>query len=417
MKKTIFILVVGFYLQSFAQTTFKKGYFINLEGEKKEVYIKAFGAEKPSKIYYQENLNSNKVLEKSTNEILEINVYDIIKFIKKEVSIEFLEKGMKAKTKNNSEIFKTENKNLVLKVLIETEDFSLLSYLDEETNDRYFFIESKNQVNLLEYKVIKENTKSKKIKNFRKFIFQNYKIENSKLNVGKLNYDSNDFKKYFRQYINSLNKNLQQYSSFERDFKDAFNITPTIGYSFLNQDNINETSSFNSTFKTNHINIGLDIEYLLNNLEKKSAFVFSINYLINSDNEEDYSFGQGNPNNSTIVNELSLITLDLKYRYYITLKQNNTFFLNAGIGGHFSSGKTTYTFNPTNAFIADLKYNNVNPIHFSLGAGYNFKKYYLQASYIPKFKGDFDSLTSEATNGKWNYERSLFNISLGYSIF
>ena len=50
----------------------------------------------------------------------------------------------------------------------------------------YLFVEDHKVIKLLEYKIIKKNSKNYILKPFRKFLYQNYRIEGKdQINVGK----------------------------------------------------------------------------------------------------------------------------------------------------------------------------------------------------------------------------------------
>lgn len=416
MKKITFLLIF-ISVNAFAQTTFKKGYFITKDNQKNEVYFKAFGEEIPDKIVYKDSLGSDIFMSTLTSNIIELVIPNTSKFLRKKISVELLKKGMKSK--NNSKKFILEEKELLLKVLLETNTIKVLSYLDQE-NNRYIFIEDKNVLKFLEYKIINFENKKLIIKSYKNYLLKNNEIISSKqkIDFGKLKYTEKDMVDYFTKYAESNSDSIKVYKGHFRKLTDILNITPKIGYSTFNHKTINENSSYNTDFIESQLNVGLDFEYFFNTDIKKSSILFSIQYHLDTKNEGDFAFGTRSPINTKTYHDFSTYNLDLKYRHYFKLKQHHYLFLNLGFGYQKTNGTTDYIFNENNIKIADLDFNNDdNDLYFSLGAGYNFKNLFLGFDFTPKIKGNYDAINPTATSGDWTYERSLLNISIGYSIF
>jgi hypothetical protein len=148
LQLTFIILFIG--LNTIAQSTFKKGYYITNDDKRHDVFFKTFGREVPKKVTYKTTLESSKFDEVSTENIKKLNIKNGVKFIRKKVAIEMLEKGMKSGKNNNFKDFILQEKELLLKVLLEFEKFTLLSYLDDK-NNRYIFIKDKNELKLSVY--------------------------------------------------------------------------------------------------------------------------------------------------------------------------------------------------------------------------------------------------------------------------
>ena len=110
--------------------------------------------------------------------------------------------------------------------------------------------------------------------------------------------------------------------------------------------------------------------------------------------------------------------LQLKFRRYFKINNQQFIYLNLGALTHTSIGETKYDYIATNTNIADLKYNNKqNNVALIFGAGYNLNNIYFEANYMPKIEGKFDSQNSIATLADWGYSRNMFNISISYNIF
>lgn len=411
MKQTITLIILFIGLNFYAQTTFKKGYFIAKDGEKQEVHFKAFGSEIPKTIYYKKNDKYNSIDPENINELF---IPEKIKFIRKKVNLELLNKGMKSKITNNSKNFLLVKKELLLKVLLEFNTNKILSYLDEN-NNRYLFIDDNESIKLLEYKIYTKNKKNFKVNNFRNFLYKKYK---SKDKISKLKYTEKGIVNYLKTYSSANNINYKEYEGFYRDFKDIFNITPKAGVSLIEQTNssYNNVGNYDSNFKESQISFGFDFEYFFNTKIKHSSIIASYNYYTKVTNKEKFSFAQ--QDDSEINNTMNSSDLQLKFRRYFKITNQQNVYANAGVLLHMSSGETKYDYINTNANIADLRYNNAeNNIAFIFGVGYNIKNLYLEANYIPKIEGKFDTLNTIATLSNWGYTRNMLSISIGYNLF
>jgi hypothetical protein len=175
MKKiTIFLLFIS--INSFAQSTFKKGYYVTNEGVKKEGFFMTFGENMPNTITFKENSNSKDYINLNKEEISEVNIGGA-KFIQKNISFEILDKDMLSFKQNNNQKFNVTSKKEILTVLLEFDSYTLYS-LAFEKND-YFFLESNNKIELLKFKKIITKNKKTDIKEYRKQIFQNFKLKKS----------------------------------------------------------------------------------------------------------------------------------------------------------------------------------------------------------------------------------------------
>tara|TARA_R110001606_G_scaffold278896_2_gene427452 strand:+ start:2126 stop:3379 length:1254 start_codon:yes stop_codon:yes gene_type:complete len=417
MKK-ITSLLLFIAVNTFAQTTFKKGYFITDNDVKKEVFFKAFNDEYPNSFFYKEAFNSDNIEEVLAENVTEVNIYNILRFVRKDISFEELEKGMISKKENNTMAFSKTKKNVLLKMHIDSENLSLLSYKDKKTDNVYLFLEENKVIKLLEYKIIKKNSKNYILKPFRKFLYQNYRIEGKdQINVGKLRYNEKDLLEYLSSYSASKNIKLKEYKYFIRDFKDALNINFLVGYSITSQRNLHSFAIYETSFNTNHLHFGASLEFFFNTNSKKSSIISSLIYLTNSESDvQNFSFGSGNQNFSLVKNDLNLLSLDFKYRQYFKVRTNHYLYINGGLGLNYSNGNTSYSLNTKDDFISDLTYNTANPF-FIIGIGYNVNKLSFDFNYIPKYNGVFDPIIDNANSGNWEFNRQIINLTLSYELF
>lgn len=412
-KTLVIILFLSFNAQ--AQNTFKKGYYTNNKGIKKEGFFMTFNGNIPETVIFKENKSSAGIKKVETKDISELKISNL-KFSKKNVSLEVLEKKMFSKKVNNSKVFKLQNKTLLLKVLLSFDNFILYSY--SGINNEYFFLGTEGEIELLKYKKIRSKKREIEVRDFVRQLIKKFNIiePTNQKNVARLKYKSSSLVNFFTEFSKQKKYNYFEYSSYlNRDFKDAFNLTPKIGYSFNSQSINTSKGNFETSFKENHVNFGLDIEYFFNNIKKKSSLVFSYEYHSKIDNNGTFNFTVNN--DSKTSNNLKINTINFKYRRYFEVFKDQYFFIEGGLLFHSTNGKAEYTYTPTNAKIADLEYNKKNNLAFSIGLGYNYHDLYLGLNYIPVMSGDFESFSTNATRDSWEYDRSLLNLTIGYSIF
>jgi len=416
MKLKIFILFLFIGLNTIAQSTFKKGYFINNEDVKKEGFFKTYGTNLPDLLSFKVKQNSLEVIQIKKTNIAALKINNL-EFTKKNVSIELLDEKMFAKKENNTNVFNLSSETLLLKVLLKFKDFTLYSY--RYKSNEYFFIESQGKLEFLKYKKVKKNSRKVDIRKYSTQIMERFNIidsQNQKL-LAKLKYKEIDLVSFFTKYAKQKKYTYKKYDPYlNRDFKDAFNIIPKLGYSFNSQSVKTIKDKLKTSFNENHIDFGLDIEFFFNTLLKKSSIIFSYTHYNEINNEGNFSFVASN--DSEVFNSLKMNTINLKYRHYFRILKNQYLYVDAGFLVHSSNGKVESIYTPTNAHISDLEYNSdENNLAFSLGLGYNYNNMYLELSYIPKMTGSFDSFTSNATTDSWQFDRSLLKLTIGYSIF
>lgn len=418
MKKITFLLLF-IAVNAFAQTTFKKGYFITDNDVKKEVFFKAFNDEYPNSFFYKEAINSDNVKEVLAEKVIEVNIYNISRFVRADISFEELEKGMISKKENNTMAFSKIKKNVLLKMHIDSENLKLLSYKDNKTDNVYLFVEDQKVIKLLEYKIIKKNSKNYILKPFRKFLYQNYRIEGKdQINVGKLRYNEKDFVKYFNLYTQSQNINAKKYETFKRSLKDVFNISVIAGLGLTSQENENSGANVSTDFNNLGVNLGISLEVFPNSNRKKSSIITTLLLNLNANHKEDFSFSSNNANDVTVESNLKALNLDVKYRQYFNSKTNTNryFYVNAGFGTNYSFGNTKYFFNSPYSLIADLEYNRDLKMYFIAGIGYNINKYSIDLNYIPTTNGIFTN-NEEINSGNWSFNRQVINVTLSYEFF
>jgi len=416
MTSKLTILSLLLTMITFAQSSFKEGHYIKKNNSKEVGLFRSFGANLPEELEFKEKENSIDTKTVITEELSELKIDDAW-YKRKNVLIEYLGENMLASTENNVKTFNLESYPLFLSLLLEFKNLTLYSYT-KDSND-YFFIERNGEIKLLEYKTIVLNGRQVKIRNFVDQLIKSLSPLNPELymKIGSLKYEEDSLVQFLIDYANQENHDYSVYNpGVSRNLKDAFNITPKIGYSFVSQNTETGSNDFKTTLNENQINFGLDIEYFFNTLQKKSSLIFSYSYYTEINSESDYTFTT--PDDSQILNKFNMNTLNLKYRYYLNLGINQNLYIDGGLLVHSSKGKVEYVFIPTDAFIVDLEYENANNnISFSIGLGYNYKSFYLQLNYIPQMSGTFNILSSNAVNDNWQFDRNVLNMSFGYSIF
>ncbi|WP_397446295.1 hypothetical protein [Polaribacter sp. R77954] len=429
--KPLTILFLFFSTIICSQNSFRKASLLTKDNVKIMGYVKTFGAELPNDLVFKKDLSTNAYEILNTNNFKELKVGNS-KFILGKVSFETLNPKMMAQKEHNTKSFNLTEKECLLKVILETDQISLLSY--NENNNEYFFIKNGNTFEFLRYKVILANTKKIEIKHYRNQLAKNYakNVKGKEKIFSKIKYDFNSLKNFFERYAKSNNLSIKKHNySFDRNFKNIFNLTPKLGYSQLNQSYVADT---NSQFfkKTNNssfaFNAGIDLEYFFNTIEKKSSLVFSYKYYVNTNIEDDFSTDNSN-GYSRIDDEFQINTFGLNYRHYFKFGKKNYFYADAGLTFNKTKGNVNFFPLANNPNSLNLNYSPSSQMAFNCSLGcVILDNLYLEINYIPSLNGKLNSevlfgAPSSGNEGRLirfeedNKRDNIFNLSLGYSIF
>lgn len=254
MKKRLnfFFLFVTFF--SVAQNKFEKGYYIKSSGIKTECEIlKKKWINSPDFITIK--TSSNQIIEIDCNEVIEFSVANIKfkkEFVKSEVS------------SIDSESFKYDFKKKFLRVLLESNKYSLYVLQNENNNKNSFYVKNMNDtIRELVYKKIEtEDNKFKYLKIYKQQLLNLSTSNASNSKLKNLNYTYSDL----IEYLKNLNLDNESLSPKIYLNKDSLQVNFKLGiynytkkHSFYLEGNIDQQINFSDQ---NINGINAEIEFI-----------------------------------------------------------------------------------------------------------------------------------------------------------
>ncbi|MBD0830602.1 outer membrane beta-barrel protein [Aestuariibaculum sediminum] len=373
MKKHLkFVLISLLTLNSFAQISFEKAYYIDNTGNKIECLIKNKDwRNNPTEFEYKLTEQSEEK-EITIASVQEFGINNNLKYIRQQVEMDRSSDEVKHLDTRRTPLYKVEK--VFLKVLVEG-SASLYKYTDGNLI-QFFYANINSEIKPLVYKKFKttsgyigENTQ------YREQLANTLICDGYKQNkIKKLKYTSSDLIAVFTEYNNCKNggiKNTEVNKSKQK--KDVFNLTlrPRINNQSFKIRNLNYITDREANLgsKTT-FGFGIETEYILPFNNNKWSVIFEPTYqYFNSEN----TFNSNDPNREkTVINvDYTSIELPLGLRYYIFLKDNSKFFLNACFLNdiNFNSLIKFSEVDGTQVGYNEPLENNLN---YVFGAGYKF---------------------------------------------
>jgi len=408
-QKLLFFLFLLYGFHISAQTTFKNGYFINNENQRKECMIKDLDwKNNPIAIEYKNTIKSEPTVI-SINEIKEFGISEESRYLRSLVKIDRSSEKTTELTDQRNPVFNEEL--LFLKVLVEGK---ANLYLYEDGNlRRFFFNVDDKPIEQLVFKTYLLNPNLARNNNLYKQQLSNeLKSERFESDTfEKLNYEEQALTNLFVFYHESQNLMFKKY--IQRKDLDRFNINirPRI---ISNSLTFNNTSS--SIFYMNYdnqINLSLGVEFevfLPFNNNKWSIFLEPTYQSFSDEKIQNYQSGTS----PEIKHAVTYSSIDFHFglRYYSFLNEDSKLFFNlAAVPNYVLNG--TYEITNSTNFYSYTAYSFDLSIVFnaSIGFGYKFKdRYSLEFRYNTP-RGLTDNYVVWDT--KYNTSALIF----GYTIF
>ncbi len=148
MRYNLFFLTALLSISLFAQkNAFKKGYFITLSGDTINCLLKDKKRKTINESFKYKLLEDGKEYEKNIEEVKEFGIENVSKFITKNVLVDFSNQLSISRAPD------LRNKNVLLKVLIESPEANLYVLNDSKFNKKFFFsIKNNEAIEQLVYK-------------------------------------------------------------------------------------------------------------------------------------------------------------------------------------------------------------------------------------------------------------------------
>ncbi len=415
MKQFLSVIVLlCFYLNSNAQISFEKGYFINNVGQKKECLINNKDWKNNPKTFTYKF--SEDGVEKTMYMVnaKEFGIYNFSKYIRTEVDVDLSSPYVDKMSSKREPEYK--RGTVYLKTLIEGN--SNLYYYETGNLSRYFFCTENKSITPLTYKIYEaENIVAVKYNNdFRNQLFTSLKCDHlTSKDFESLKYDQKDLEKVIIKYNNCKdpsnkeqkirkNDNIEQVHLIAKGGirRSQFKATENPEFLFIQERNLD--LGYNTS-----LTLGVELEYFFNFAKNKwavsiepifqsysgSATLEVRNPIANSINIENYSL------------DYKSLETSLGLKHYMFLNNNSKLFLNFNF---VIDTEFNYTFNAQrNSRNYNVDENRKLESTFSLGTGYRYlNKYSLELRYLI----DRGKLVAP-----WKSDFSGVSLMFGYTIF
>ncbi|KPM32598.1 Hypothetical protein I595_1019 [Croceitalea dokdonensis DOKDO 023] len=398
MHTTYFTTVFVFFmcLSLTAQLQFKKGYFVDNTGQRTDCMVKGFRSDHMADIIVYKKDEDSDVTEKILkSSIKELAIHDGPKYIRETVEL-----ALNSESTTDG-IPKYKAVNLVLRVLLESDEGNLFSYKPKGAKEIYFFKSKLSDgIKQLVYFEYSANQRSvQKNNEYKNQLIQLVYCEAISLKeYEQVAYDQKELLLFFEKYNECQGKPSKIYSS--KDVGRGFNLKLLLGTSFANfkaDQPDSDRADVSYVLKPN-VSLGIEGEYFFSGLKNKWSFISTLNY------EEFTSLTENTPKDDDVATlDLgSNISAGLAGRHYFYFNKKNTLF--------FELGLRLNNFN--NAFLTFEKrlgspVQNHIGIHF--GTGVEMNRVGLRAHFF--------TAQSSLPVGLWDTSYTGINLSLSYRLW
>ena len=413
MKSKLSLLLLLATLSVFAQTKFKKGYFIDNSGQKTDCLIRDVDWKyNPTQFEYKISEN-DAVRIAGIENVKEFNIIDIANYIKADVDIDISQDNINYISQKKEPIFI--KKTLFLKFLIEGTN-NLYSYESNEYPLRLFYNNQKAPLQQLVYKkYFQEDNKTDVFnnENFKRQLFTNVTCKSiSQKTIENLEYDKSDLSNYFIKVNACMGDTVSKRKSIDNVTK--VNFKPVISFnngSFILDYKYGTFAGKNDFGNKNTFGVGLEVEFVLPYNHFSWSVILEPSYINPYKSEINiHKFNHTYPDYRVraIINYFQLPIIGRKYIY---LNKNNKLFLNIGFNFNIllnSSKIITERNDGTELDKVNLKGTIPNLV---FGVGYQYKKLNIEYRYYTTTNLNPAARDSDSYNYKKN------TISLKYLLF
>jgi len=393
MKKQAFlVLTIAFSLNSFAQISFEKGYFIDDDGKKTECFIENVDwKNNPTEFKYK--LSENSKPEKATIEtVKEFSIINFSKYVRESVKIDRSSNDLNQLSSTRNPVFKDEI--LFLEVLVEGK--SNLYYYEDGNLIRFFYNRIDNQVveQLIFKNYLKENNYRGENNMFRQQLLNNLKCSYlTSADIETTEYNKEDLTNFFTRYNQCDGSKGINYH--EKQKRDLFNLSLRPGVNFSSLSTTNEVNSSRNVDFGNELGIrfGIEGEFLLPFNKNKWAIIVEVAY-------QQFDSEVESP---TSVVDYQSIEIPLGIRHYFFLNENSKLFINGSyVLDNVLDSKVTYS-------STDVEITRSTNFGFGLGYKKN-DRYSLELRYYTS-RNVFNDLVF------YDSDYNTLSIIFGYSLF
>jgi hypothetical protein len=318
-KQLLCLLIVIVSFNCHAQISFKKGDFIDNNGDKIECFIKDVDW-KNNPIEFKYKLSRNSETKEATiAAVKEFTIQNFSKYVRGNVKIDRSSSDLNHLSSIRNPVY--EEEKLFLKVLVEGK--TNLYHYEDGNLVRFFF--SKNDHNVIEQLIFKNYLTTNNFRGennmFRQQLLNELKCHSiTSKNIEKTKYNKKDLTSFFILYNECMDSAVINNNNNAKKKRDLFNLNIRIGLntsslSVNNQANTFRNVDFGNKFQ---FRFGIELESILPFNRNKWAIIAEPTY-------QRFNSEQESPN--SIVDYKS-IEIPLGIRHYFFLNANSKLFIN-----------------------------------------------------------------------------------------
>ncbi|GAA4957002.1 tRNA modification GTPase [Algibacter aquimarinus] len=405
-KITLFLaLILG--LNSFTQSSFIKGYYINNSNEKINCLIKNVDwLNNPTEFKYKLSESSQQETQ-TINLVKEFVIINVAKYVRHNINIDRSSNVINEMGYDKNPIFKKEQ--LFLKVLIEGK--ANLYLYEDKGLVRYFFNKDLTEVKQLIFKnYLTDEGMVAKNNEFRRQLWNTLKCENISMDqLAKINYRQSELIKFFSKYNECINSEFVNYQKKQK--RDLFNLTirPGLRSSSLSIGNRNSRRNFDFDKGITSLRLGLEAELILGFNNSKWSLLIEPTYK-NFKTEQTFNSIFTSDEEFFVAANQKALDLNFGVRYYISSNKKINIFTNI-IGTYTKSFDSSITITSSIEGKSVEKLDITSGGNAAIGIGCKHRAgYSMELRYLPKH----DLLNGL---GAWGSQFSSVSILFGYTIF
>lgn len=386
------LALVGF--NSYTQTSFEKGYFINNSDIKVDCLIRnKESLDGTDNLEYKLSVDGN-IQKVKLSDIKRIELYNLWKYEWKRVNVDISDNYLSKISSNRNPTFKEQK--LFLKILVEG-DANLYEYLNGSSKRFFYGLGLSVPVQLIYKNYISSNNKIGENKMYLQQLNNNLLCDN--LDIGSLkdlDYKRSTLTSFFIMYNKCVNSDYTSFYRREKKGELNVSIRPGLNSSSLLLDH-KPSSTLDAKFNNRlAFRLGVEFEFILPLNDNKWGVILEPNFQ-----------GYNSESELAIQNvrvDYNSIELSLGIRRYFLLHKDSKIFVNGSLVIDF----------PTKSIIEfdnGLNYDINSVPNFAIGLGYTFKKRFaLELRY-------YTSRDVVNESGSWFSDYNTVSIIFGYSFF
>lgn len=405
--RTIFLLLFTIITQNiFSQNTFKKGYFINNNGEKLECLVLDEDWKNTPKSFTYKLYNNSDQIVGLINNVSEFG-FENSKYVRTRTKIDV--SSSKTSTLTQTKMPDFVNKNLFLKLLVEG---NANLYVYQNNNARLFFfnINSKNIEQLIYKKYYKSTTVIKENNQYKQQIKTHLICDDlSTDKIEALNYNTNSLTDFFIKYNACINSNYKNTITREKS-TGKFNllIKPSFNFSSLSSENKSNSLGKLDFGSNTNFGFGIETEFVLPSNNGNFSLIFEPTFQSFNSKINDYVYVETTNGNKTTVASIDYKAIDLflGIKYYFPINKTSKIYASTLYNFNAINLGSNFDFETTSLVDLGLKGKN----YFAFSLGYNFNN---KITIEARLSSNQTIITN--TLYSTNYNRT--SIILGYNLF